>query len=60
MKTECSECKAPMPTMSKSDLMHLRLNGVSQGYCCKVCGHWNNLKRRRGFAAWREKQMEAK
>lgn len=57
MKTECSKCQTAMPPERKHDNPWLNL-GVVTGYKCKSCGHWNNLKRRRGYAAWREKQME--
>lgn len=53
MNTDCSKCKAPMPELPKPNsrdpisLMSFKITA----YLCKQCGHWNNLKRRKGWSA---------
>ncbi len=64
MKTECSKCQAAMqppkqPPASDSPWPGHAAVFVVTGYKCSACGHFNDLKRRRGFAAWRSQQMEA-
>lgn len=64
MKTECSKCQAAMPPPKQPPASESPWPGhaavfVVTGYKCKACGHFNDLKRRRGYAAWRSKQMEA-
>jgi hypothetical protein len=30
------------------------------GFRCKQCGHWNDLKRRKGYAEWDAQRVEAR
>lgn len=57
MRTECSKCNAPMPAPAPSAAGWLN-HGVTTGYQCKECGHWNNLKRRNGYVEWKLKQLK--
>ncbi len=53
MNTDCSKCKAAMSQPKKSSLsgMFSAATFTITGYRCAHCGHWNNLKRRKGYKA---------
>jgi hypothetical protein len=45
------------PTPKPGPLAELFGKGVTTGYRCGYCGHWNSLKRRKGFAEWKMSQL---
>lgn len=52
MNTDCSKCKTPMPSLPAPKFNGNPMNAASftvTAYACQVCGHWNDLKRRKGF-----------
>lgn len=57
MNTNCSKCGAPMPPTPKptvdSPLNFARF--IITAYRCEQCGHWNDLKRRKG---WKVREMD--
>jgi DNA-directed RNA polymerase subunit RPC12/RpoP len=58
MNTNCSKCNAEMRTDKpiKSGIF-ARMPALITGYRCSKCGHWNNLKRRKGYAEYKSKAM---
>lgn len=55
--SSCRKCKAAMRTLSKAQgigsIHYARI--TITGYICEYCGHWNDLKRRKG---WKESQSK--
>lgn len=46
--TSCRNCGAPIPPISKTAPIYY---GLTTAYRC-ACGHWNDLKRRKGWAEY--------
>lgn len=47
MNTDCSKCKGPMSAPPP----RAGARFLVTAYRCD-CGHWNDLKRRKGYAEW--------
>lgn len=52
MNSDCKKCRAPMRAVPASSSF-LGIAIITTGYRCKECGHWNNLKRRKGYVEWK-------
>ena len=62
MNTDCSKCGAaeqPLSRAKGSSPMVALFNSafITTAYRCLQCGHWNNLKRRKGFKEWKASQQ---
>lgn len=56
--TDCKGCGEPMvePPHAKSGwLAHAK--SITTGYLCKKCNHWNDLKRRKGWAEYKAHKL---
>ncbi|MBS1170126.1 MAG: hypothetical protein H6R01_1044 [Burkholderiaceae bacterium] len=58
MDTSCKKCKAAItpPPKPKGTSPIATMKMTITGYRCEKCGHWNDLKRRKGFAEYMEKR----
>ncbi len=59
MNTNCTKCRAPMPP-DPPGMERMHVCWRSTGFRCKQCGHWNDLKRRKGHAEWDAQRVEAR
>ena len=50
MNTDCSKCKTPMPAILKPPGVLGKFTMTITGFRCNVCGHVNDLKRRKKTA----------
>lgn len=55
MNTDCTKCRAPMCVAPATDTFLGR--GITTGYRCKGCDHWNDFKRRKGYEEWKAAQQ---
>jgi ssDNA-binding Zn-finger/Zn-ribbon topoisomerase 1 len=53
MTTDCSKCgtpmRAPSPPRATSPIQTLMNRMTITAHVCEKCGHYNNLKRRKGY-----------
>lgn len=55
MNSDCKKCRAPMRAVpASSSFLGI---AIITGYRCKECGHWNDLKRRKGYVEWKAAQQ---
>lgn len=51
MNTDCKKCGAKMRPLGQRGfkIIPSEMYFTITGYLCAECGHWNDLKRRKGF-----------
>ena len=60
MNSNCSKCGDGMPQYKPANGWIGAIQFVTVSYRCLGCGHWNNLKRRNGYAEWAKSESEKK
>lgn len=51
MNTDCKKCGAPMQPLSR--MRDGMPDFFTTAYRCVKCGHWNDFKRRKGYAEYK-------